>query len=270
MANSQNGWPVVGRSAVTDRAVHGVEFPNGWLKGDVDTVFTYLIARLNSEVEPIRKGWCWGWFVKEIEGSNTISNHASGTAIDYNAPAHPMGKRNTYSESRRARIRKILSDLDGVVRWGGDYTGRPDDMHFEIHANRSKVGQVADWIRAQEDDVSQADVIAALKSPEGREALLPQGDFNKRLLAALKDKEIADRLKVIDGQGTHNQLLGASTTTIGVALQTMLARSAGDDADEAEIARLVLAGLPATELVKAMTDAQAQATADLLHTRLAA
>jgi hypothetical protein len=147
MATSQNGWPVVGQSAVVDRAVRGVEFPNGWLKGDVDTVFTYLIERLDDEVEPIDRGGCWGWFVKKIEGSQTISNHASGTAIDYNAPAHPMGRRDTYSEADQERIRAILKDLDGVVRWGGDYSGRPDDMHFEINRNAIAVRAVAQKIR---------------------------------------------------------------------------------------------------------------------------
>lgn len=200
MANSQNGWPVVGQSAVTDRAVHGVEFPNGWLKGDVDVVFTYLIGRLHREVEPIDNGGCWGWFVKKIEGSATISNHASGTAIDYNAPAHPMGSRNTYNAAKRAKIRAILADLDGVVRWGGDYTGRPDDMHFEIHASSSAVARVADRISTQEDDVSQADVIAALKSTEGKDAV---------------------------GAAVHNQKLGKGDVTIAQVLQPLPAILAG-------------------------------------------
>lgn len=147
MATSQNGWPVVGQSAVTDRAVLGVEFPNGWLKGDVDVVFTYLIGRLHREVEPLDDGGCWGWAVKKIEGSTSISNHASGTAIDYNAPAHPMGVRNTYPATKRAKIRAILADLDGVVRWGGDYGGRPDDMHFEIVKSATAVHAVAEKIR---------------------------------------------------------------------------------------------------------------------------
>jgi hypothetical protein len=65
-----------------------------------------------------------------------------------------MGSRNTYSEADQAKIRAILADLDGVVRWGGDYTGRPDDMHFEIHADRAAVARVADRIREQEDDMA--------------------------------------------------------------------------------------------------------------------
>jgi hypothetical protein len=150
MATSQNGWPVIGRPMVVDRPVVGVEFPNGWRIGDVDAIFTYLIERLHAEVEPIDDGGCWGWFVKTIEGSKTVSNHASGTAIDYNAPAHPMGVRNTYSKARQRKIRAILADLDGVVRWGGDYTGRPDDMHFEINRGAAAVRAVATKIRAGE------------------------------------------------------------------------------------------------------------------------
>jgi hypothetical protein len=157
MARSQNGWPVVGTDKITDRAVLGVEFPNGWLRGDVDVVFTYLIGRLHREVEPIDNGGCWGYFVKNIEGSSSISNHASGTAIDYNAPAHPMGSRNTYSAADRTRIHKILDDLGGVVRWGGDYSGRPDDIHFEIDDDAAAVKRAADRIRGE--DMADATVV---------------------------------------------------------------------------------------------------------------
>lgn len=149
MPASQNGWPVVDQGDVIDRAVLGVEFPNGWLRGDVDTVFTYLVGRLHRDVEPMVSPGCWGWYVKTIEGGTTISNHASGTAFDYNAPKHPMGTRNTYSATKRAKIRAILAELDDVVRWGGDYAGRPDDMHFEINKGRAAVATVAARIRRE-------------------------------------------------------------------------------------------------------------------------
>lgn len=147
MAKSQNGWPVVAASACTDRALYGAEFPNGWLKGDVDVIFTHLIGKLHHEVEPILNPGCWGFYVKKIEGSDAYSNHSSGTAIDYNAPNHPMGSRNTYSTANRNRIHSILAYYEGVVRWGGDYSGRPDDMHFEINRNQAETSRVADKIR---------------------------------------------------------------------------------------------------------------------------
>lgn len=165
MANSQNGWPVVGSSSIVDKRVLGVEFPNGWLEGDVDVIFTDLIFHLD-KIESIVKGGCWGYFVKKIEGSGSISNHASGTAIDYNAPKHAMGTRNTYSASERTAIRSLLKRYDGVIRWGGDYTGRPDDMHFEINASKAAVKQVADAIRneGKEEEIMAevADFIASV------------------------------------------------------------------------------------------------------------
>lgn len=148
MGYSQNGWPVVDSTAIVDRAVLGVEFPNGWLKGDVDYLFTDLITRLN-RIEPIHVGWCWGWYVKRIEGSTAYSNHSSGTAIDYNAPAHPMGVWGTYSVVKRTAIRELLRRYSGVIRWGGDYTTRPDDMHFEIVGSRTAVAAVAATLRAE-------------------------------------------------------------------------------------------------------------------------
>jgi hypothetical protein len=150
MAKSQNGWPVDVSGARQNRTpIAGVRFPNGFLAGDVYTVFEHLFGRLSREVERMVPGTCWGWFVKIIEGSTTISNHASGTAGDYNATRHPMGVRNTFSRAQQAKIRQILADLDGVIRWGGDYTGRPDDMHFEINKGAAAVRAVAAKIRGE-------------------------------------------------------------------------------------------------------------------------
>ncbi|MFI6272802.1 M15 family metallopeptidase [Micromonospora zamorensis] len=83
-----------------------------------------------------------------MEGSNELSNHASGRAIDLNAPAHPMGKPNTFSAPQRKAIRKILDFCEGVVRHGVDYySGRKDDMHFEIDKGASEVARIARKIR---------------------------------------------------------------------------------------------------------------------------
>jgi hypothetical protein len=150
MAKSQNGWTIDVDGDRQDRGpIEGVEFPNGVLAGDVAVIFRHLVGRLSREVERIIPGTCWGWFVKTIEGSTTPSNHGSGTAIDYNATRHPMGARNTYSTGQQAKIRAILADLDGVVRWGGDYSGRPDDMHFEIVKGAAAVRALASKIRGE-------------------------------------------------------------------------------------------------------------------------
>lgn len=252
MPNSQNGWPVVGQSAVTDRALFGVEFPNGWLKGDVDVVFTYLIGRLHREVEAMVDPGCWGWFVKNIEGSDSISNHASGTAIDYNAPKHPMGVRNTYSEAKRAKIRAILADLGGVVRWGGDYTGRPDDMHFEINKNKAAVKAVADRLRAGEENMDWADDVIANPSwrADSAENKTVQAKF------AIADSWTRARNAEVNALAA-SRAVDALKLQLGTLQQALLAAiNNRDDVDEAalaaalvpSLAAAVLAGLPAGTL----------------------
>ena len=97
------------------------------------TVLGYVAGRVDREVERLVSGWCWGHAYRPIRGASTLSNHASGTAIDVNAPRHPLGSSGTFSATQRARIHAILADCNGVVRWGGDYSGRKDEMHFEIN-----------------------------------------------------------------------------------------------------------------------------------------
>jgi hypothetical protein len=140
MPNSQNGWPVVPRSAVDEEPlIRNVRVPNGMLKGDVAFIFRWLAERYDKRVEPIVAGQCWGWFVKTIEGSSTISNHASGTAIDINAPQNPMGSGTTKRSMTTAQINechKLEDESDDVLRWGGDF-GRNDPMHWEIVGSRA-------------------------------------------------------------------------------------------------------------------------------------
>jgi hypothetical protein len=151
---SQNGWPVVGKTACDTGLFQGTTFPNGILAGDVATIARWQLARYETTVEPIVTETCWGWFVKPIEGSTVVSNHASGTAWDINADQHPMGESaaRSFTAAQIRACRAIVADSDGVLRWGGDYTGRPDPMHWEINASAAKVRALADAIRAGEKD----------------------------------------------------------------------------------------------------------------------
>ena len=134
-ATSQNGWPAGSSSAVplATLAVGAATFPAGVRRGDVHVVLGYVARRFDREVEALVKGWCWGHSYRVISGSTTLSNHSSGTAIDLNAPRHPLGTSGTFTATQRSHIRSILNSCNGVVRWGGDYSGRKDEMHFEIN-----------------------------------------------------------------------------------------------------------------------------------------
>lgn len=157
MATSQNGWPVDATGAGQDRSpIHAaVTVPNGVLRGDVAVVLRWVAALFHETVEPLKAGACWGWYVKNIEGSASVSNHASGTAIDLNADQHPMGvaASKTFTAKQVAACRAIETASGGVVRWGGSYSGRPDPMHWEINASAARVKAFADKIRSEEDDM---------------------------------------------------------------------------------------------------------------------
>src|SRR6476620_4046291 len=134
-ATSQNGWPAGSTSQipVSGLTVGGVTFPAGVRSGQVHTILAYVAGRFDREVEALVKGGCWGHSYRPISGSTTLSNHSSGTAIDLNAPRHPLGRSGTFTATQRSHIRSILNSCNGVVRWGGDYSGRKDEMHFKIN-----------------------------------------------------------------------------------------------------------------------------------------
>lgn len=120
-------------------------------KGDVATVLLDLASWIHAHIERIDTGQRddWGYAERTVRGSSTtLSNHASGTAIDLNALRHPRGRRGTWG-TNAALIRSKLATYDGAIRWGEDYRAPslPDGMHFEINASTASVKRVADRIR---------------------------------------------------------------------------------------------------------------------------
>ncbi len=145
MSTSQNGWSVVASGTSGDLAT--LPHITGKVRsGAVLTVFTYLADQFNANVEPIVKSSSWGYANRTIRGAKSISNHASGTATDFNAPDHPLGEVGTFTAAQVAAIRAILAVINrdaDVVRWGGDYSGRKDEMHFEIVGTAAEVAAAA-------------------------------------------------------------------------------------------------------------------------------
>lgn len=150
MSYSQNGYVAKNTSVLATYTVPNTGGIKATLrKGDVSVVMLYLMERYHKEVEPLRKNDTGSYNPRSIVGApgSAISNHASGTAVDLRWNDHPLSARNTFSSKEKTALRKILNFLDGVVRWGGDYTGRKDEMHFEINASPARVAAVADKIR---------------------------------------------------------------------------------------------------------------------------
>ena len=151
MANSYNGWfasPNPRDLNITPLVFKGESFAPGVRGGDVHTVFTWLVYDLDNLIEPVYKaGWHtaddWGYSYRQNRNANNLSCHSSGTAIDYNATRHPNGKRGTFTAAQAKRIRELLRvNYRGLIRWGGDFTGTPDEMHFEIIGNAAQIARL--------------------------------------------------------------------------------------------------------------------------------
>ncbi|QZN85529.1 M15 family metallopeptidase [Cellulomonas sp. C5510] len=143
---SQNGWPEI-TSGDDPRLVRLPWVTGRVLGGDVATVLGYVAERFDAEVEPVDPDASWGWAHRPVRGGTTLSNHASATAIDLNAPLHPLGVRGTFTDEQVAAIRAILADVAPAVAWGGDYADRPDEMHLEIVGDPDVVAEVAARLR---------------------------------------------------------------------------------------------------------------------------
>lgn len=149
---SENGWPL--RPARSTRPIMSsassirLTVRNGaagdlllWVAGQLDlTVEDLDLKSTRGEYDD------WSYAEREIRAGRRPSNHFSATAFDMNATRHPMGAVNTFTPGQRAQIRRILARCEGLVRWGGDYTGRRDDMHYEL-APGSTEAQCAQVLR---------------------------------------------------------------------------------------------------------------------------
>jgi prefoldin subunit 5 len=148
---SQNGWPVnPARSAHT---IPGTNVRVTVADGDAGDVLMHVLGQVNSRVEgvelngPAGEHDDWGYADRNVRGAQSISNHASATAVDINATRHVLGAQGTFTTDQTAEIHRILGEVDNVVRWGGDYTGRRDEMHFEIVGSQEEVARVAERLR---------------------------------------------------------------------------------------------------------------------------
>jgi hypothetical protein len=139
---SSNGWP-----ASKDPAEIGIKsyaIPGTTIKircaQKVAPLLVALCADFDKLVEPIDVGTLdsWGYAFRPIRGqTEMLSNHSSGTAVDLNAEAHPLGKRETFTMEQETIVRQIAAKYG--CRWGGDYKNRADEMHFEINLTPKQV-----------------------------------------------------------------------------------------------------------------------------------
>ena len=149
---SQNGWPVNPPRGM--RTIPGTDVQVNVADGPAGDVLMYVAEQVHTRVEDVTLDSVdgeeddWGHAHREVRGGGDLSNHASATAIDLNATRHPLGVRDTFTTEQVDEIHRIMDEVDGVVRWGGDYQNRADEMHFEINASLAEVTAVAERLRA--------------------------------------------------------------------------------------------------------------------------
>lgn len=150
MATSQNGYSANDRSVITNYNIAGEILP--MREGATGELLAHLAEWIHENVESISAGHQqddWGYAERPIRGSTTtLSNHASGTAFDFNATQHPLGVRGSWGLRKKRKInRQLRTQYENVIRWGENYKGRPDGMHFEINEDFDEVVRVLNKVR---------------------------------------------------------------------------------------------------------------------------
>lgn len=147
LATSQNGWPVSDNPAelgVVPLVVGGVTFGGGVRGGKVHEVLSYVANAVHNRVQKANSTYgCWGYSYRaNVNSPGEWSNHASATAIDFNATLHGNDQptSESWTDAQVAEIHKILAEVGGMVRWGGDYSHTIDSMHFEVVAAPAELG----------------------------------------------------------------------------------------------------------------------------------
>lgn len=153
MATSQNGLPALQAGS---RDLHTWKVPGtgrtfNMRKGSVGFLLAYVISWYNDNIRRIGLGvWDdWGHAYRPVRDSSDLSNHSSGSAVDIDATKHPLGVSGTFAfrvrYKGRMRVAKWLINrflrrtMKGTIRWGENYSGRKDGMHFEIDASFPQV-----------------------------------------------------------------------------------------------------------------------------------
>ena len=145
MLKSQNGWKasrIRGKIGIESYPVPGTNIKLSCAKA-VAPLLVGFAAEFHELIEPIDEGNLddWGYAFRMVRGStDNLSNHSSGTAIDLNATQHPLGKSGTFPLEKVPMIQALAKKYG--LKWGGDFRGRPDEMHFEITIRKAKVAKL--------------------------------------------------------------------------------------------------------------------------------
>ena len=138
VVTSQNGWPVLAEHSplLHKWVIPGTDRHLILREGSAGFLLAHFVLWFHEKIERLDQGtWDeWGYAYRPVRGFYVWSNHASGTAADLNATRHPLGlpTAQTFTPAQVEAIHRRLRRYRGAIHWGGDYTSRPDAMHFEL------------------------------------------------------------------------------------------------------------------------------------------
>ncbi len=134
------GWPGAPGSAedrkyrrdhLTQIAAGGVKL---LVRKEVAPLFKWFIEELTGPAYKYAlngRADDWGYANRDVRGRPGVkSNHAWGLAVDLNATTNPMTNDGRTHTDLPPGISKLAAKYG--LRWGGDYSGRKDPMHFEF------------------------------------------------------------------------------------------------------------------------------------------
>jgi len=141
MLKSYNGYPAskdADEIRITSYLVKGTSRKLRCAES-VGPLLAAFAAEFHELIEEIDEGVFddWGYAFRMVRGTtDRLSCHSSGTAIDLNATKHPLGKVGTFPPEKVPMIRALAKKYG--LKWGGDYNGRADEMHFEVEISPAK------------------------------------------------------------------------------------------------------------------------------------
>lgn len=140
MVTAQNGW--TGISSASSPLLHVWNIPcKGGIRkiplhvGSAGFLLCHFAMWWDDAIDPVMGGVYdeWGHNYRFIGGSNVLSNHAPGTAMDIDATQYPQGRYNL-SSAQRSLIKRRMTFFDGTLAHGAFYRTTVDEMHVEIDA----------------------------------------------------------------------------------------------------------------------------------------
>ena len=145
MENSYNGWPASKDPAeigIKSYPIRGTDIKIKAASG-CGPLLAEFASQFHLLIEAIDTGGLddWGYCYRMVRGTtDKLSNHSSGTALDLNAAHHALGKVGTFPLEKVPMIQALAKKYG--LTWGGDYRGRKDEMHFEIHLNAEQASKL--------------------------------------------------------------------------------------------------------------------------------